>query len=190
MIRATRSGGVLVESCAQPVEAHGTGLDVRGIVEAVADDDVHHAEGERRIRAGSDLHEPIGEGSGAVPMHVDMHERGTVPLRLADVRHLVHVGGDDVGAPRDDIACVGRRLGVGSAVRADGHVEAGIAGGGTDGARELAGSEAIEEAPIHTRIVDDAHRARETVWKHGVRAMLIDDAAKTVGNERERIVPG
>jgi len=181
---------ILSQATDELVEANGVLGDVLAIVEAVTHDNVHHAKSECSVRAGPDLNEAIGEGSGAVAVDVDMDERGTVPLRFADVAHLVHVDRDEVAAPADDVTGPVGRLGIGTAPTPDGERVADVASYGADGPVELAAAEAVEEPSVHAADTGDAHRASEAVGQNRLGTMLMDDGLEPLGDDVERVIPG
>ena len=99
----------------EPVEADRLARDVVAIAEAVAREDVHHAERQRRVRADVDSQVPVGALGGAAPPRLDHDELGAARAGLLDERPDVDVGREEIGAPGDDEVGLGHGLGIGPA---------------------------------------------------------------------------
>ena len=112
-----------------PLEAERVLVEIGAVAEPVAHQDVHDAQGQRRVGADADRQVPVGPVSGAAAAGVDDDERDAPFADGLDLRPEVHVGGDEVGAPGDDEIGVHDRLRVGAADRPDSHVPGGLAAG-------------------------------------------------------------
>jgi hypothetical protein len=96
------------------VEAAGVARDVIGVVQVLADDDVHHGERQRGVAAGIDEEMLVGGRAGAVAVRIDGVELRAVAPRFHDERPQVDVGAENVGAPGDDQLGVAELLGLGA----------------------------------------------------------------------------
>ena len=188
--RATRSGGyscTRARSWSNPKVCCG---DVVGVEQVLADDDVHHAEGERDVGAGIDGQIPVGAGGGAGAVRIDDHQLGAVAARFLDEGPEVDVVAVDVRAPGDDVARVRELLRLGAELGAVHRLDADFPGDGADGAVQLRGAQAMKEAAVHGRAVEHAERAAVGVRKNGFGAVLARDLLEAGGDFVERFVPG
>src|SRR5438105_1593612 len=99
------------------------------------------------------------------------------------------VGAVDVSAPRDDVLGVTESFHVGAELAPEDADEGVSAGGGADGAVQLRGAEAMEEAMVHGRITERAQSAAVGIGKNGFRAELLADAGELGRNLIESGVP-
>ncbi len=157
---------------AEGIEAIGVARDVIGIVEVLADDDVHEGEGQGGIAAGVDEEVLVGGGSGAIAAGVDGVEAGTLAAGFHDEGPEMHVGAEDIGAPGDDEPGVAELFGLGAVADAEGLGHAGHAGGGADGAVQARGAEAMEEAAVHAFAIEQAHGSGVAVGEDGLGSEL------------------
>ena len=116
---AARCGRPVADALAQAVEAFGVAGDVIGVVEAFADDDVHHGQRQRGIAAGIDEEVVVGGRAGAVAVRIDGVELRAVAARFHDERPEMDVGAEDVGAPGQDQPGVAELLGLGAVAHAE-----------------------------------------------------------------------
>ena len=123
--------------------ADGVPREVVAVLEAVAEDDVHHPERERRVGAGQQREVPVRLLGGPRAVRVDRDQPRAAPARLLDERPQVDVRADDVRAPGEDQPRVHERLGV----EADRAADAGLVAGG---ARARA-DRAVEQARARAR---------------------------------------
>ena len=111
--RAVRSGvhsRARARSSAAPTRVP---LEVVAVLEAVAEDDVHHRRGRGRASVpGQEGQVLVGLLRGPRAVGVDRHEPRAAPPRLLDEGPEVDVRAHDVGAPGHDEARVDDRLGV------------------------------------------------------------------------------
>src|SRR5258707_1117173 len=78
------------------------------------------AERQGSVGADADRQMQIGAGRRARAAGLDDDELDACLAHLFDQRPEMHVGGDEIGAPRDDEIAVDHRFGIGAADRADG----------------------------------------------------------------------
>ncbi len=181
---------VFGQALLQFVEAVGIAGDVVGIVQAVAQDNVHQAHGQRYVGTGIDGDVPVGNPRGAGAVGINDHQLGAVAARLFDKRPQVNVVAVDVGAPGNDVLGVAKLLGLGadfSAVNGDDGVST---GGGANRPQQLRGSQSVEEAHVHRAAVEDAKIASVGVRQHRLGAELGADVFQPRRNLRESVVPG
>ena len=89
------------------------------IDQAVADDDVHHRQRQRRVTGRLDLNVPVGRLRGARPDRIDHHDLRAAALRFAHERPEMEVGDDRVRSPQHDVAAVDDLFGIDSRSRPD-----------------------------------------------------------------------
>ena len=84
------------------IEAQRVLRDVITVAHAVAHQDVHDAQRQRRVGADADRDVPIRRLRGTGAARVDRHQLHAAFARCLDLRPEMHVGGEEVGAPADD----------------------------------------------------------------------------------------
>ncbi len=173
------------------------GLEPRGVVgvaghvgavgEAVAEQGVHHAAGQRAVGAGADDELHVGLLHRGVVVDVDRHDGGAARLPGLDgVGHDVDLGHDRVGAPQHDAvgalhlarveprhaAVAGLVAGPGQG-RADGGILVRIA---------LGVAQAVDAVALH-----EAHRAGVIVGPHAFGAVARLRGEQPLGGAVERL---
>ena len=110
------------------VEAQRVNVDVVEVGETVAHQDVHDAERQGGVGADPDGQVEVGGAGAARAARVDHDDRhaGLLALALGQGPEM-HVGGSQVGAPRDHQVGIDDRFGIGAAHRADRHFPGGLA---------------------------------------------------------------
>ena len=131
-------GRPLRRALAQRLGADGVALDVVAVLEAVAEDHVHHAQGQRGVGTRQQRQVLVRLLRGARAEGIDGDELRAPPPRLLDEGPEVDVRADDVGAPGHDEPGVDHRLGIEAHGLADGDLDAGRARAGADRAVEEA----------------------------------------------------
>jgi hypothetical protein len=96
--------GILFHFLGKLVKTQSVAGDVAGIVQALMDDDVHHAQGQGRVRTRIDGQIPIRTGGGAGAIRIDDHQLRAPAAGLGDERPKVDVVAMDVRGPGDDVA--------------------------------------------------------------------------------------
>ena len=81
-------------------------------------------------------------------------------------------------------------FGLGAVAEAQCLGKAGAAGGRADGPVEARGAQAMKEAAIHARAVEQSHGAGVAVRQNGFGPELVRDGRKPAGDGVERIIPG
>ena len=152
-------GGVFGGAAFELVETVRVSGDIVAVVKRVADDDVHEPKGEGGIGSGSDGDVPVSQARGSCRVGIDDYEPGALATGLFDHRPEMDVVAMNVGSPGDDEAGIAKGLGVGAELAAVYGQERVTSGSGADGAVELRGSEAMEEAAIHRAVSQDADGA-------------------------------
>ena len=183
-------GRVVADALGELVEAVGHGVDVGAVFEAFAQDDVHHAEGEGDVGAGANGDVPVGKRGGAGLVGVDDDEARAVAAGLFDEGPEMNVVAVDVGAPGEDELGEAEVFGGHAELFAVDVVPRNAAGFRADGAIELAGAEAMEEAAIHGAVAEHADGARVAVGQDRFGAMGVGDVLETCGDCVEGFVPG
>ena len=127
------------------------------------DQHVHDAERERGVGAGHQRDVLVAFLGGRAAIGIDRDELRAAPLGFLRARPEVQVRRDRVAAPDQDQPAVLVLLDVHPDRRADHRGPAGLAGGRADRAVEQRRAEPVEEAPVHRRVLQEAHRARVAV---------------------------
>ena len=83
-------------------EADRIALDIVAVDQVLGDEDVHHAERERRVRAGQRRDVLAAFLGGQAAIRVDCDQLGAAPLGFLGARPEVQVRDDRVGTPNDD----------------------------------------------------------------------------------------
>ncbi len=181
---------VFARALGKPIEAVRHLRDVGAVFEAVAHDHVHHSQRQGRIGAGADGDVPVGQGRGAGLVGVDDDEARAVAASLLHHGPEVNVVAVNVAAPRDDEfgqpEVFGRRAQLFAVDKVPGHA----AGLGANGAVQLAGAEAMEEAAVHRSEAEHADSAGVAVGQNRFGTVLIADLCEPRGNGIECFVPG
>src|ERR1039458_2350293 len=86
-------------------------------MQAVADDDVHQAQGKGNVGTGIDRNVPIGEVCGARAIRIDHYQSGPIAPRLVDERPQMNVVAVNVRGPGDDVLRVAELFGLGPNLR-------------------------------------------------------------------------
>ena len=103
VIAATFSGGYSSRTRSRSSSAPTVAaFEVVVVLEAVAPDDVHQAQGERGVGAGAGLDVPVGAAGGRAPVGVDRDDRRAGLAGLDHQAPEVAVGVGGVRAPVDD----------------------------------------------------------------------------------------
>ena len=128
-------------------------------MQTAIDDDLHHAERQRRIGTRARLDVPVGERGGACHPRVDGDDLRAVGARLVHEWHRVHAGGHQIGTPQDHDIHARQVFDVGIPNPAGGeHFRRG-AGCSADGALQAARAHAVEEPLAHSQKTEQAKRA-------------------------------
>ena len=183
-------GRVLPGALGQRVVADRVLRNVVGVDEAVADDDVHHRQRERRIAGRLDLNVPVGRFRRPRPDRIDDDDLRAAALRLAHERPEVEVRDDRVGSPQHDVAAVDDVFGIDSRAGPDRRGKAGVRDRAADVSIEIAAAHRPEQAPVDRRLLDQALHTRGAVRQDRFRAGLLDDRLPSRGDVGQRLVPG
>jgi hypothetical protein len=161
------------------------------VLEPLSEDDMHHAERERRVGSRTDTDPLVALIGGARANRVDRDDSRAVLMRPPHERPEVRVRGERVRSPQEHEVALWQSLAVGAGVRADGHLHADGARHRADRAIELRGAEEVEEAPVHRRALHEPHRARIRIGKDRLRPVArLRDGIQPRGDRVERLVPG
>ena len=176
--RGRPRGRPLARALAQLRVPQAVALEPVAVLEAVAEDHVHHPERERRVRAGIERDVLVGLLGRPRAVGVDRHEPRAAPARLLDERPQVHVRAHDVAAPGDDQPGLRDRLGVVAHGLAAGGLVAVAARARADRAVEQARPERVEEAAVHAGVAEQAHVAGVRVGQDRLRPVRRGDLAQ------------
>ena len=157
--RRRARGGPLLRPLPQLRRPLGVAVEVVLVLEPVAEDHVHHAEGEGGVGPGVEGQVPVGMLRRPRPVGIHGDEPGAAPASLLDEGPEVHVGAHDVGAPGHDEAGVHDGLGIEPEALPHRGLEARSPGARADGPREQAGPELLEEAAVQAAVGEEAHVA-------------------------------
>jgi hypothetical protein len=183
-------GWIFSDALAKLIEAAGPASDVVLIVEVVADDDVHHAKRERGVGAGIDGDVPVRGASGAGGVGVDDDELCAIAPRFFDEGPEMDVVAVDVCGPGDDELRLREGFGIGAEFAAVDRDERLASGFRADGAVELRGAKAMEEASIHRAVIQDADGAGVGVGQDRFGSVLAGDGGEAGRDGREGFIPG
>ena len=183
-------GCVVARTLGELGKAVGHCVDVSAVFKAFAQDDVHHAKGEGDVGAGANGDVPIGECGGASFVGIDDDKACAVAAGLFDEGPEMNVVAMDIGAPGEDQLREAEVFGGHAVLLAIDVVPRDSAGFRTDGAIELAGAEAMEEAAIHGAIAKHADGACIAVGQDRFGAVGVGDVLETRGNGVESFIPG
>ena len=174
-------GRILLGASLQVFEAHGVARDVIGVKKIFADDDVHHAQGERGIGAGIDGQIPVGALRGARAVRVDDDQLRAFAASFFDEGPEMNVVAVNVRGPGDDVARMRKLFRLGAEFDADDGLQAGFAGVGADGALQLRSAQAVKETAVHGSAVERAESASVGIGQDSFGAVFGDDAVEAVG---------
>jgi hypothetical protein len=153
----------------------GHGVDVGAVFKPFVEDDVHHAEGERRVGAGADGDVPVGKRGGAGAVGVDDDEACAIAAGLLDHGPQMDVVAVDVRAPGEDELGKAEVFGGSAELFSVDGVPGHAAGLRTDGAVQAAGAQAVKEAAVHGAVTEYADGARIAVGQDGLGAVFVAD---------------
>ena len=193
-------GGVLALAVAQEgavglaheERCHGVRDEPVLRVQVLADDDVHHAEGQSRVGLGLDGDPLIGDGRRGAQARIHDDDLGTVLASLHEVAELGGVGVGHVAAPEHHhlgVQVVARVVGAAALAEAERHAHGGamvahnaldVEGGGAIGASKTGGC-----LPGELRQV-----ARERVEAASLRAILRLGGLHALGDLVDGLFPG
>ncbi len=164
--------------------------NVIGVVEILADDDVHHRQRQRQICARMNRQIPIRAACRARGIGIDHHQLAALAARFFDEGPEVNIVGEDVGSPHQNQARVAELFGFGADLAAKHRDQSGLPGGRADGAVELRCAQTMEEAAIHRGIVQRAQGAAVGERKNRLRPKFAGNLAETRHDLAERLIPG
>ena len=181
----------LKDARAKGVGPDGRSVHVVNIGEAVAPNDVHHAQGQRGVGAGAGLDVPVGPGGCRAPIRVDRDDRGPRPSGLDHQAPQVAVGVRRVGAPVDDEPALGDRHRIGpEPASAQGVFIARRASRGADRPVQLGGPQAVKEPPVKAARLELPHRPVIAVRKDRLRPRVRSRQRREPRRDLvERLVP-
>ena len=173
----------------QLVEADGVLGHVLGVVQPIADDRVHHGQGQRTVRAWADGN-PLVRGLGGAGLgRVDDDDPGPVLASLLDEGPQVQVAGEGVAAPDQDQPGMGEGFG-GRPLRGAHGVEIAFeAGLGADGAGQLAGAQPVEETGGHPLALEQPHGARVGIGQDRFRPIFGGDLMEAARDGVDSLFP-
>ncbi len=187
---AGRPGGVVAaEVDDEVVQTHGVRRGELAIVEALGEDHVQHAQGQRRVRARTDAQDLVGLRGRLGVAHVHRDHVGAAPLRRGQMPAGIGLA-REVRAPEDDEGRVGAHvlLGVGLEHAGEPQAESAQAPADHGGVPPLATpviGEAAHEMRGDARAVVVGEGAVPAPDAHRLAAGV----AHARGDEVERLVP-
>src|SRR6185437_1994319 len=156
----------------------------------VADQYVYDAERKRRVGARQRCDVDVALLGRRAAIRIDRNELRAAPLRFLCARPEVQARRDRIAAPDDDEAAVLELLDVHADRGADDRGPSRLAGGRADRAIEKRCAQAMEEATIHRRALEQPHRSRVAVRKDRLRAVARPgDRLEALCDLVERLVP-
>ncbi len=156
----------------QLIESHGVAGKIIGVVQPLVDDDMHHAQRQRRVGPRIDGQVPVRAGRGAGAVRINHHQLGAFAARFRDERPQMDVVAVDIRAPRDDVARVRELLRIGAHLDADNGIQPRLARRRADVAGQLRSSQAMKEAPVHGCAIERAQRAPVGVRQNRLTAEI------------------
>ena len=146
-------------SAPESIRPDGRSVEIILIDQAVAPEDVHQAQGERRVGPGAGLDVPVGPSGGRASERVDRHQRRARFPGLNHPAPEVAVGVRGVGTPVDDQLATAHRHRVGPQPPPAHRVfVAQRPRRGADGPVELRSSEPMEESSVEAARLKLPHR--------------------------------
>ncbi len=183
-------GRIGLDVVAQLVEADGVLFHVIAIEQFLGDNDVHHAESERGVGAGTDRDMPVGLARGAAPDRVDDDQLSALPLGFGNERPVMQVGADRVAGPENDVFGILEALRVHARRGTDGHEIGGARAGVAEGPLADGRAELVEERITDIQAVENAFGAEIAVRQDGGGAELIDDPRPAAPDFVQCRIPG
>ena len=179
---------VLLDVVGERGEAQRGPLDVLVIHPPLADQHVHHAQGQGPVRARARHQVPVGLPGGRGAVGIDADHEGAPAPRPLHQRHHVDVGVRGVDAPEHDQVGVHHLLGVAADHRAERRLPARVGGADADRALEPRGPEGVEER-VAGAVLHEPEGAAVGERQERLRAPLGDDPPPAVRDLVERLVP-
>ena len=130
-------GRIFLHLFAQLLETQRVLCNIVGIVQALADDDMHHAESKGGVGSGIDRQVPVGAFRSSRAVRVNDHEFRAVAPRLGNERPQVHVVAVNVRGPRNDVFGMAELLGFGSQLHAQNRFQPCFSSRRADGSIQL-----------------------------------------------------
>jgi len=171
-------------------EAVRAAIDVCAIFQAIAQNDVHHAEGECSVGSRMDDEMLVGERCSPRLVWVDDDQPCTVPTGLFNEGPEVNIVAVNVRAPRDDeagICEVFRRSAKANTVDAG---QRRSTSRSADGAVELRSSQPMKKTAVHRGVAQLADGSGVAVGQDALGAMLVGDLLEPRSDLVQRLVPG
>jgi hypothetical protein len=174
---------------AQLTGAERAFAEIACVLQAIAEDDMHHGEREHAVGAGADGEMLVGQCGGARAVGIDHDQPRALAPRLFDERPQMHVGAVDIRAPRNHQPGVGKVLRPRAELHPIDRFKGNAAGLGADGAVELRRPQPMEEAAIDGGKAQLAQCPSVGIRQNALRAKLGRGALEFFGNQAERFVP-
>ena len=163
--------------------------DIGAVAQPVAHQDVHDAKCQGRVGADAHRNVPIGARGRLAAPRIDDHQLDAALAHFLDLGPEVHVGGDEVGTPREDEVGMRDRLGIGAADRPHGDIPRHLAAGVAHGAGlQPTRAEGVEET-VHQAAVQLALMRAIGIAEECERPALGDDGLPACSDLVERCVP-
>jgi hypothetical protein len=175
-------------ACVEGIEPDGSRLDEGVVDQVVADQHVHHSQGQGGIGPRPDHQVGIGPLGRLGPIGVNDHQPGPVLPGLLEKRPGMQIGRQGVRPPDDDeIGGDGRRDG-GRWSAPQAGFEPGAGGRTADGREQPAGSQLVEKR-VARMAVDQAHVPGIKIGQNRLRPPIRRHRGGTLGNFAQGLVP-
>ena len=156
----------------------------------LADQHMHHAQGQRGVGPGHQREMKVTLLRGLTAVGIDRDQLGAAALRLLDPAPQMQIGYDRVRAPDEYQSRVLELLHIDADGGADGRDIACLAGGRADRAIEQRCAQLVKKASIHRAVLQQPHGARIAVRDDRLRTFRRRrNLGKALGDSIERRVP-
>ena len=181
----------LRRALAQCFMAECVALEVVAILQPACEQHVHHSQRERAVGSRPDRDPVIALCGGAGADRIDADDARATFAGAQHEGPQMWIRRQRVRPPQQHEIALGNSFGIGADVGADRHAHPDGAGHRADRAIESRGAELMEEASIHRRALQQAHRAGVGVGQDRLRSVARrGDPAEYLGNLGQCAVPG
>jgi hypothetical protein len=165
-------------------------VDVVAVDQIFGNQHVHHRKRERTVGARHERDVLVALLCGGAAIRIDRDQPRAAALGFLRTRPEVKIGRDRVAAPDQDELAVLVSLEVHADGRADDRRPPRLAGRCAYRAVEQGGAQAVKEAPVHRRILQESHRACVAVGHDCLRSIRRGrDVRKPRRDLVDRLVP-
>src|SRR6185312_10225013 len=140
---------------------------------------MHHAQRESRVSSWIDRQVPVGALGGARPVGIDDYQFGAILTGFFNEGPQMHVVAVDIRTPGNDVFRARKQFRIGADLAAENRYQRLPSGGRADGAIQLRGAQAVEEAPVHRTVAEYGGCSRIGIRQDGLRPKLGSDVSES-----------